>query len=230
MSDAYKGIPWEQCRGIESIDLNDNLILVQAPIEQVAQSFNQVRQVARWERDVYGREIEILGYSFVVFQLRGHSWTTIHELTFLHKQVPLREKDIQLLSGLLHTKTICYLVSDTGGHIGYHLYDCGESMEKLYFTSDVEGEIDEDEDADEDEDMKIQGTCQFKSQIREIKAEDINNHYDFTYDFFREQDAYVPDFFGLIWWDKLKVGQRITLQLKGLEHDNFERMDYLVLN
>ena len=58
MSDRDRGIPWEQCRGIESINLNDNLILVQAPIEQVAQSFNQVRQVARWEHhDVYGREI-----------------------------------------------------------------------------------------------------------------------------------------------------------------------------
>ncbi len=117
MSDADKGIFWEQCRGIESIDLNDNLILVQAPIEQVAQSFKQVRQVARWERDVYGREIEILGCTFAVFQLRGHSWTVLHQLTFLHKQVPLGEKDIQLLSGLLHTKAIYYLVSDTSGYI-----------------------------------------------------------------------------------------------------------------
>ncbi|MBD2513053.1 hypothetical protein H6G91_38820 [Nostoc muscorum FACHB-395] len=60
MNDAIKGVPWERCRGIETTDVNDYLILIQAPIEKVAQAISQVRQVVVWERDVYEHEIEIL--------------------------------------------------------------------------------------------------------------------------------------------------------------------------
>ena len=41
----------EQRRGIELIDLNDYLVLVQAPIEQVGQALCWTRTVTRWERD-----------------------------------------------------------------------------------------------------------------------------------------------------------------------------------
>ncbi len=133
MEDAANGIPLEQCRGIEHIDLNDSLFLVQAPIEQVAQAFSQFPQLVLWERDAYEHEIEILGYGLMVFQFRGHPWTLIHQLNFMTYQsplqIPFKDEDIELLSRSLHTKAICYQISDSSHNIGYHLYDCGESIE-----------------------------------------------------------------------------------------------------
>ena len=215
-------LPIEQRRGIESIDRNDVLILVQSPIEPVARCFTQVRQADLWERDVYEREIEIIGQDFIVFQLRGHPWTVIHGNRILPYRVPLKDEDAQALSHLLHTRAICYRVSDTCGVIGYHLYHCGESIEKLYFNSYGEEEMDEDED----EDMEAQGTCQFQSQLRQLEAEDIEDPYGFIWNFFQEQDAYVP---ALYWQEHSTVGQRVTLQMKGLEREDIERMDYVAL-
>ena len=211
MEDAANGIPLKQCRGIEHTDLNDSLFLVQAPIEHVAQAFSPFPQLVLWQRDVYEREIEILGYGLMVFQFRGHPWTLIHQLNFMPYQsplqIPFRDEDMESLSKLLHTKAICYQISDTSHTIGYHLYDCGESIEELY----AEGE-----------------NCQFQSRLRQLKAEDIGNPYFFTDNFFREQDVYVPAFAWNIF--SFRVGQRITLGIKGFEYDNFERMDYAVLN
>ena len=117
-------------------------------------------------------------------------------------QVPLEDEEAQALSHLLHTRAICYRVSDTCGALGYHRYNCGESIEKLYFTSSGEEEMDEYED------MESQGTCQFQSQLRQLKAEDIENPYTFIWNFFQEQDAYVPAF---CWQEYSTVGQRVTL-------------------
>jgi hypothetical protein len=76
--------PIEQRRGIDSIDINQSVILVRTPIEQVAQTLAQILQADSWERDAYNREIELLGQDFVVFQFRGHPWSTIHQMpTFL---------------------------------------------------------------------------------------------------------------------------------------------------
>ena len=141
-----RDVPLEQCRGIETIDWNEDLVLVRAQIEQVAQAFTQVRQANLWERDVYEREIEIIGQDFIVFRLRGHSWTLVHGKRILRSRMPLNDEDAQALSHLLHTRAIYFRNSDTGGSIEYHLYDCGESTEKLYFSYDLlVGEMDEEE-------------------------------------------------------------------------------------
>ncbi|MEH2058031.1 MAG: hypothetical protein V7K97_18085 [Nostoc sp.] len=228
MNNAIKGVPWEQCRGIETTDVNDYLILIQAPIEKVAQAISQVRQVVVWERDVYEHEIEILAYGFIIFQFRGHSWTVISQASSIGYSVTLDEEDAQSLSNLLHTKAICYLISDTGLKIGYKFYNCNELLEELYFTSEIEGEFDDEyeEEEEEDDDTKIEGTYHFQSHLRQLNAKDIENPYVFTDTFLREQDAYVPAFFHRCY---LSLGQRITMRLGGLKHEDLERMDYLVL-
>ena len=77
-------VPIEQCRGMEFIDLNDDLLLVQAPIEQVGQACCQILPVNRWERDVYGRKVEIIDQRcFLFFQFKGHTWTLIQSNSFL---------------------------------------------------------------------------------------------------------------------------------------------------
>lgn len=217
------GVPIEQRRGIEHLDLNDYLVLVQAPIEQVGQALCQTRQVDRWERDVYGREIEIVDqHSAIIFQFRRHPWTIIQSSIFFPFPMSLHDEDAQSLSRWLQTKALSYLVSDTGGYIGYHYFNCGESLERFYYD---ENELIEVTDADANE-MEFIGVSEFRSQLRPKKAGEIDDGYRFINEFLREQDAYVP---ACRWGCILKVGQKVSIQLEDLERDDIERMDYITL-
>lgn len=198
----------EQKRGIETIDLNQFLVLVKAHIEPVAQAFSQARQADIWERDVYDRQIEITkGQGFIVFQFRGHPWTLISEINFVPYRTPLNNKDAQTLSRLLQSRAIYYRVSDTSGYIGYELYENGSSIEKLSSEEEI--------------------YLEFQSQRCQLKPEDIGNAYNFVYDFMLEQDVYIPALFRV-------VNQQGYLRLKGPELENlvqndFERLDYIAL-
>lgn len=210
-------VPIEQCRGMEFIDLNDDLLLVQAPIEQVGQACCQILPVNRWERDVYGRKVEIIDQRcFLFFQFKGHTWTLIQSNSFLPRGFLFQDNHAQSLSISLHAKAISYQISDTGGFIGYHLYNCGESMERFYYEYS-EQEIDED--------RAIPGIYQFQSRLRQLTAKEIINPSRFTDAFLYEQNAYVPSF---SWDTGFKVGQKVILQVQDLERDDFERMDYMV--
>lgn len=226
-------IPLEQRRGLDSIDLDDLLVLVQAPIEQVTQAFSQVRQAERCEHDVYDREVKIIGQDFIVFQFRGHSWTLIHELGF-PLDSPLGDEDAQELSGLLNTRAICYAVSDTCGSIGYSLYEHGTSVEMLSFA-DGDPEDDREVDESQGEFKSAVGVYQFQSQLRQLRTEEnwnpydpelSQNPYEVVEDFFQEQDAYVPAFPGP---ESFSVGQRVTLRFEGLERYDFERVDHVAV-
>ena len=46
-----EGIPLEQRRGLETIDRNILVILVQAPVAPVAQAFSTLRQMNVWVRN-----------------------------------------------------------------------------------------------------------------------------------------------------------------------------------
>jgi hypothetical protein len=205
-----ENVSLQQCRGIESLDRNIFMVLVQAPIELVAQAFNQLRQAEIWVRDAYEREVEIIGQGVMVFQFRGHSWTLIHRLcdppygSGLPSQVGATEEDAQNLSSLLHTRAIYYTASDTSGTIEYHLYQDGKSVERLFFEEGF--------------------SVQFQSQLRQLEAEDIENAYSFTMNFIREQDAYVP----VLFVQKCRsVGQQIILHLENLRRSDLDRMDYI---
>ncbi|MUL37917.1 hypothetical protein [Gloeocapsopsis dulcis] len=63
-------------------------------------------------------------------------------------------------------------VSDTSGYIGYNFYEKGALSETLYFEEEM--------------------SFQFQSQFRQLEAEDIENAYNFTFDFILEQDIYIP--------------------------------------
>lgn len=205
-----ENVSLQQCRGIESLDQNLFMVLVQAPIELVAQAFSQLRQAEIWVRDVYEHEVEIIGQGVMVFQFRGHSWTLINRLcdppygSGLPCQVGATEEDAQSLSSLLHTSAIYYTASDTSGTIEYHLYRDGRSMERLFFEEGF--------------------SVQFQSQLRQLEGEDIEDAYSFTMNFIQEQDAYVPALFV----PKChSIGQQIILRLENLRRSDLERMDYI---
>lgn len=167
----------ESCRGIESLDVNDAMLLVRAPVEQVAQAFSSLRHVDVWRRDAYERPVPGMALSFVVYQLRGHSWSVIWTLTeapFMHGfDLP----DAEALSRLLQTRAVLYTVSDTCCSIGYDLYEQGELVEKLFYEPGSEEDL---------------APSEFYSRLRPVQAHDIEDSYNFVEAFMLEQDIYVP--------------------------------------
>ncbi|MEG4520784.1 MULTISPECIES: hypothetical protein [unclassified Microcoleus] len=198
----------EERRGIESIDVNQNLLLVRAPIESVAQKLSRARRADVWERDIYDREIEMTAESYIIFQFRGHPWTIVEKLTYRPGSLVFGEGDAITLSNFLSTRAIYYKCSDTCGYIGYNCYDGGAFAEMLYFEEEI--------------------SFLFVSDFRELKAEDIDSAFRFTDAFMREQDIYIPN----AHYENVKVGDRVNLRPKGptlddLVRSDFERVDYI---
>lgn len=203
-----KDMSVEERRGIESIDINQELLFVRAPIESVAQKFSRARRADLWERDIYDRPIEITSESYIVFQFRGHPWTIVQQLKCQPGGLVFGEGDAITLSNFLSTRAIYYKCSDTCGYIGYNCYDGGAFAEMLYFEEEI--------------------SFLFVSQLRELTTEDIDSAFSFTDAFMREQDIYIP----LVHYENVKVGDRVNLRLKGatldnLERNDFERVDYI---
>jgi hypothetical protein len=118
-------IPIEECRGIETIDLNLEYILVRAEVELVAQAFSQLKHMDFWVRDAYNRELELQTESTLIFQFRGHPWSLIYKFH------DLKEEDALRISESLDTAAIYYTASDTCATLQYHLYRAGVSIEKF---------------------------------------------------------------------------------------------------
>jgi hypothetical protein len=202
-----KNMTLEQKRGIESIDLNQTFVFVKAPIETVASAFVRVRQADRWEQDVYDREIVTTGQGFIVVQFQEQTWTSIYNFGFVPGCTPLDKKDTQTLSSLLQTRTVYYRVSDTGGYIGYELYENGNFIETLDFEEDI--------------------SFYFQSQNRQLQREDMGSVYGFIYDFMVEQDIYIPAIRRVE--NQQGYVRLLGPELENLERSDFERIDYLTL-
>lgn len=199
-----EGIPLEQRRGLETIDRNILVILVQAPVEPVAQAFSTLKQMNVWVRDAYNREITIQNESTFVLQLRGHPWSLVYKPYVRSMRIDLTEEDARSLSKSLSTVAIYYAGSDTCGTLEYHLYQNGVLQEKLAFEEEV--------------------SIQFQSQLRSLEARDISDAYTFTMDFMREQDAYIPC---LAEAEELIAGKHITLGIDDLKPNEIQRINYL---
>jgi hypothetical protein len=168
--------PWENRRGQQTIDYNNNLLLIRASIDDVAHALAD--RTERWERDVVGREIILGQFGAFVFRLRGHSWTVVipevrPELQGWALLIGISEQT-RALSGLLKTRAIYYRVGDTSATVGYELYENGELLEKLSAT---EGGSPDDT---------------FSSRLRDLNRRDIRNIWRFTDRFLVDQDAFEP--------------------------------------
>jgi hypothetical protein len=196
----------EQCRGIESVDCNDQFVIVKAPIELVAPAFGQIWQATVWQQDVYDREIEIVGQDAIVFQFRGHAWTLIHEL-YGRKAEP-NEQDAEALARQLDTEAIYYAVSDTGQHTRYRFYDGTGLIESLSFEGWNE-------------------PLQFDSKRRQFSPETSGEAYTFISRFMREQGIYIP----MIFLPKVEFGQRLVLRIEANIHPSLtqflKRVDFM---
>lgn len=199
-----EGTPLQQRRGVETIDRNILFVLVQASVEPVAQAFSELKQMNVWIRDAYECEMEIQNESTFVFQLQGHPWSIIYKPYMRGMKIELTQEDACSISELLNTSAIYYIGSDTCGTIGYHFYQNGVSLERLFF---------EEEDS-----------LEFQSQVRQLQVEDIQDTYTFTMNFIQEQDAYIPC---LMEMEDLVAGQHQIISIENLMSNEMARLDYL---
>jgi hypothetical protein len=214
-------VPWESRRGFETIDYNNALTLIRAPIDEVAGAL--VDRTQRWERDVLGQEIVLGNYGAFIFRLRGHTWT---EVVLDPSSVPGFSG--QALSSRLKARVINYAVSDTMGGIGYGLYENGELLEELEATDDGSGGPDD--------------STTFSSRLRDLKRDDIADIWDFARQFLIEQDALEPgiDFGYFVARRRYRPGDRVRVVNPGftlrtadgqsrVSTPPIERVDYLAL-
>jgi len=210
----------QKLRGIQSFETGDNMMFVQTPITKVGEVFDCLYS-GRWERDVYGRELQDVSSGFIFMQFRGHPWTIISELLPYYSKI---ENDAQSLSHLLNTRTICYYISDTSGEFSYKVYQAGTCVEQLFYGYNV--------------------GFQFESQLR--LGETIREPHVFVDTFFRQQDIYVPVLFSNLSRGKQINKDKIIIKLykstmvdvsvpvshKSIpmfDHSDFERVDFFEL-
>jgi hypothetical protein len=209
--------PIEERYGIEPLSTNAVGLLVHAPLDQVCELLAQ--SGTRWERDVYDQTIH--GCGLIIYQFRGHAWTGILDGYRTYKYddmltgyVPNQwdwELQAQSLSQQLHTRTIYYEVSGNSCTLSYTYWENGRLMERLKFH-----ESETEDDDDEEEDWRNESAVTFKpylfeSQLRPLTASEIDDAYEFTWNFLREQKAYAVT----------------ELRASDFQRDDFVRVDYI---
>jgi hypothetical protein len=161
--------PWENRRGAYTIDYNNTLALIQAPVDEVARAL--AGQTGRWDQDVLDKDIVVSEEGAFIFRLRRHVWTeAVAE--------PSKAGLEQALSSLLGTRVISYTVSDTVGAIGYSLYERGELLEEFAASDNGSGRASSD--------------TKFSSRLRSPKQDEIDDIWRFAEEFLIAQDAFEP--------------------------------------
>lgn len=201
--------------GFETIDTIAVGLLVLAPLDTVSEAVAQ--SGVRWERNICNKSIQ--GRGLVVFQFRGHAWTGILDGLMTHNYRDVVDGSVsaywdwelqaQSFSLQLHTRTIYYLVDDSGGNIGYAYWENGTLMERLEFDEAIWQ--DNHDEALLDAPERTFEPHLFESQLRQLTAPEIKNTYAFVDDFLCEQQAYAAT----------------RLSRFNFQPDDFVRIDYI---
>lgn len=207
--------PIEERCGFEDLDVIADGLLVRAPLDQVAELLAQ--SGVRWERGVYGQTIR--GRGLVVFQFRGHAWTGILDGYMTAEYGGILdgyvsdywnwESQAESLSQKLYTRTIHYWRSDASGSIGYAYWENGTLMERLEYDEEI-WEDTHDEALWDAPDRTFEPHL-FESQRKQLTAVEIEDAYNFAYDFLCEQHAYAATRFSAF----------------NFQPDDFVRVDYI---
>lgn len=202
-SDAAKQFtrPWSERRGIETIDRNDRVVLVKAPLEMLTNVLaNRALEV---RRDVLGSEIKVSGSFSFAFQLVGHPWSImVYDEMIEPDRVTVSPPPTEAqLSKALGKPVIDLSISDTTGSIGYILFEDGKVVEYFWgLEGDVTEEISE-------YGLPIQRyllspspqlypeakqTVFFGSRRRQVSAKTMGDIWEFAERFLIENDAFDP--------------------------------------
>jgi hypothetical protein len=226
--------PWSERRGIETIDRNAEVFLARAPLNKLSDILTA--HAIELRRDVVGLEIEISGAFIFAYQLVGQSWSILVEgyVPGYSRPFVLQPNKLAQLSEQLQQPVIRLQVSDTGGTIGYDLFENGEWIE--YFRggdgsleAPIESEIQpqqylitsrpsvEIEGIDPDW-LVSEQTAYFWSRYRQVTTEEIGSIWRFAYQFLHNYDAFDPaldDEYFLGGYSTLRLGDRYRVQNPG---------------
>jgi hypothetical protein len=199
--------PIAECRGVASFDTNEILLLVRAPVEQVAAAFRDLRGLATWAPNAQVQTVTVSDPCYLVYRLEGHPWTIID---LYHGSGGYPEaRDAEALSAALGTTAIYYGNSDTAGATGYELFENGQRLERFEFYEEIE----------------------FESKLRRVEhPEDMDDVYAFVDAFLRAQDALAPGWSAYLGGWCHRPGQEVRLNLDLGEDGGrrvVERLDFL---
>ncbi len=227
--------PWSERRGIETIDRNAEVFLIKVPLNELSDVL--AAQAIESRRDVMGSEIEISGAFVLAYQLAGQSWSIMVEgyVPGYSQPLVLQPNRLAQLSEQLQQPVIRLQVSDTGGTIGYDLFEHGEWVE--YFRGgDVSPEAPEQTEIQPQRyvitsrpSVEIEGidpawlvseqTAYFWSRRRQVTAEEIGDIWQFAYQLLLDYDAFDPaldDNYFLGRYSTLRPGDRYRVQNPGI--------------
>ncbi len=220
---------WRTARGLYTIDYNNLILLARTRVEDLAGAL--ARDASLWQQDVLHRPVVLQPNAILVFRLAGHAWSIV--LDNPHARTPyglIGYAWEKALSRRLGQPLIEYAVSDTCGSIGYILFSDGEILEDLFYESGPDNGPDP---------VK----SHFQSTRRDLTLKQINNPWDFTWQFFYEHDAFDPGFEFAHFFDHhppqpgatavVRNPWFLNVELPDLRHrrhsPELERVDYLVL-
>src|SRR3954468_20966338 len=64
-------------RGVANFYYDNTLVLVKADVESVARELHAVRKGKKWDKEALDKPVTLSSQCFIVFRLRGHTWSEI---------------------------------------------------------------------------------------------------------------------------------------------------------
>jgi ankyrin repeat protein len=191
-----------EMRGVGSMETNEQIVLVRAPLDRVSKALASHRGATR-HTDVYGKSIQFGEPSYLVYRLKGQKWSIIDG--FVDERVTLQASDAQALSRQLKTIAIFYRNTDTADYSGYELFDRGRSREKL--------------------DCRIRIRFRPDPKRKRRGPSDWHEVEEFLNDFFRTHDTCAPSWSTFLGGWQHKAGDRVRLNFGGEFAESVERLD-----
>ncbi|MBD2077196.1 hypothetical protein H6F86_25610 [Phormidium sp. FACHB-592] len=235
--------PWSERRGCETIDRNATVVLVRAPLDALVPFLSA--QASAVQQDVVGTQVEIQGSFVFTYQLEGHDWSILVEGYVPAFGAPpvLQASHLAALSQHLQQPLIKLLVGDTGGRIGYDLFEQGVLVE--YFRGTEGNDTSDSHEYGvqpqryaitsrpsaaalenlnhvmpgiDPNSLVLSQTAYFWSSRRQVTAKTMGNIWQFPNQLLRDYETYDPaldDRYFLGGYNILQRGERYRVQNPG---------------
>ena len=221
--------------GVPTFDLNDACLLVEAPVETVAEAFKKHVKAKTWKPDVHGETVKLSAQSFAVFRQVGQPWSIVMRLSGDNPYALLKTATARELSKSLKARVMLISFGDTSGIYQYITFDKGKPVE-LFDTGSAANDTDPDVvasrfidwydlDPRKLPDYQINRTRVFASSLRKLKLAGVKNALTFINDHLAAENAFVPFFEPLF----SRPGERRELTIEGFGPDDIERLDYVAM-
>ncbi len=181
--------------GLESYETLSQGLLIKTSLDLVEDQL--VESGAEISQNIF-IDGHISGLGVLVFQLKNQEWTGLLEpsMTRYYENKAYApsfwnwEDQAQFYASHFHTRSISYGVDDVGDCINYVCWDDGVEMERMMFDhSELDWEEYEDDENDPEDCLLT--PYLFRSQLRSLNAQDIDDAYDFMDAFFKEQKTWA---------------------------------------